>query len=160
MKPCPQWAGFFVNDKFKTMGYSFSGKLYTDQQEFDFPDDKSGTVALTSDLAGGSYKIYRALLTQSGTDAPVANILQNDGDLSIIWTRISSGIYKGTPSINFNLSKTTANVFWLRGNGDGDASFARNLSLGGISYDYITELAFGTPSEQEGTVEVVILVYP
>lgn len=51
-----------------------------------------------------SYKVYTALLTQSGTDAPVATVLENTlGD--IVWSREGEGIYKAT-SANFIDNKT------------------------------------------------------
>ena len=58
------------------MGVTFEGKIYNDQQSFDLPNDKSGTIALTSDV-GASYFVYTALLSQSGTNAPVATVLEN-----------------------------------------------------------------------------------
>lgn len=41
----------------------------------------------------GSYKVYTALLTQTGTDVPVATVLENTlgGDITI--TRVSTGNY-------------------------------------------------------------------
>lgn len=52
-----------------------------------------------------SYETYVALLTQSGTNAPVATILENTiGD--IIWTRVSTGLYKGTLTGAFLATKT------------------------------------------------------
>lgn len=41
------------------------------------------------------YKIYSALLTQSGTDAPVATVLENTIG-AIVWTRNGVGDYYGT----------------------------------------------------------------
>ena len=51
------------------------------------------------------YKVYTALLTQSGTDAPVPTVLENTlGD--IVWTRIDEGVYIGTLSNSFIENKT------------------------------------------------------
>ena len=44
------------------------------------------------------YKVYTALLTQSGTDAPVATVLENTLGVDIEWSRLSEGYYKATPS--------------------------------------------------------------
>jgi hypothetical protein len=50
-------------------------------------------------------KVYRALLTQSGPDAPVATVLENTiGD--IVWTRDSEGVYRGTLLDAFTISRT------------------------------------------------------
>ncbi len=51
------------------------------------------------------YKVYSALLTQSGTDAPVATVLENTlGD--IVWTRINAGQYECTLTDAFIEDKT------------------------------------------------------
>lgn len=39
------------------------------------------------------YKVYTALLTQTGTDAPVANVLENTFNEIFTWTRDGVGIY-------------------------------------------------------------------
>lgn len=50
------------------------------------------------------YKVYSAILNQSGTNAPVATILENTiGD--IVWTRNSSGTYYGTLAAAFPSAK-------------------------------------------------------
>ena len=57
---------------------------------------------------GGSepaYKVYTALLSQEGTDAPVATILENTlGE--IVWSREIKGIYTGTLLNTFIEDKT------------------------------------------------------
>lgn len=51
------------------------------------------------------YKEYVALLTQAGTDAPVATVLSNTiGE--IVWTRIITGYYNATSSGLFTPNKT------------------------------------------------------
>lgn len=40
-------------------------------------------------------KIYRALLTQTGTNAPVATVLTNTLGFDLIWSRLNQGIYLG-----------------------------------------------------------------
>jgi hypothetical protein len=52
------------------------------------------------------YKIYSALLTQSGTDNPVAVVLENTIGGDIVWTRDNQGIYLGTTSALFDIDKT------------------------------------------------------
>lgn len=64
---------------------------------------------------GKTYKVYKALLTQSGTDAPVATVLENTLG-NITYTYDNSGAYYINSSSLFNLNKTfiiignTANV--------------------------------------------------
>jgi hypothetical protein len=51
------------------------------------------------------YKIYTALLTQTGINPPVATILDNTIG-NIVWTRTSPGIYIGTLIGAFPIEKT------------------------------------------------------
>lgn len=69
-----------------------------------------------SSSSQSAYKVYTALLTQSGTDAPVATVLENTlGD--IVWTRDSVGIYRGTLNgVLFLLEKTIIPPFSPNGN--------------------------------------------
>lgn len=47
-------------------------------------------------VVGLPYKVYTALLTQSGTDAPVATVLENTLGGTVVWTRTNAGNYVGT----------------------------------------------------------------
>jgi hypothetical protein len=62
--------------------------------------DESGIIALTK------YKVYTALLTQTGTAAPVAVVLENTLGGDIIWTYQSTGEYLGTLTGAFINNKT------------------------------------------------------
>lgn len=59
---------------------------------------------------------YVALLTQSGTDAPVATVLENTLGGTVVWTRNSLGQYFGTLSGAFTENKTIAPPFPLSNN--------------------------------------------
>ena len=52
------------------------------------------------------YKIYTALLTQSGTNDPVATVLENTLSGNIVWSYESTGIYLGVLNGAFPLNKT------------------------------------------------------
>ena len=52
------------------------------------------------------YKIYNAVLTQSGNSAPVATVLQNTLGGTVVWTRDSEGLYFGTLASAFTPNKT------------------------------------------------------
>ncbi len=67
----------------------------------------SGTA--TNPTVGLPYKVYVALLNQTGTSDPVATILENTfSGVTFTWTRDSAGVYRvtcnGTP---FTTDKTT-----------------------------------------------------
>lgn len=51
------------------------------------------------------YKVYSALLSQSGTSAPTATVLENTIG-SLVWSRTSTGYYKATLTGAFTLNKT------------------------------------------------------
>lgn len=44
--------------------------------------------------ASVNYKVYTALLTQTGTNAPVATVLENTLDTEVIWEYIATGNYR------------------------------------------------------------------
>jgi len=54
----------------------------------------------------GGKKVYKALLTQSGTSAPVATVLENTLSGTLVWTRASAGNYSGTLTGEFVHNKT------------------------------------------------------
>jgi hypothetical protein len=66
-------------------------------------------------IKGERVKIYTALLTQTGTSAPVANVLENTLGGTVVWTRIDVGNYVATLTGAFTLNKTfvfvSCNIF-------------------------------------------------
>lgn len=44
----------------------------------------------------GTRRVYRAEITQTGTNAPVANVIENTFNGPIVWTRTGAGFYLGT----------------------------------------------------------------
>lgn len=59
-----------------------------------------------NNIGAPSYKVYTALLTQTGTDAPVPTILQNTLGADITWSYAGQGTYNGTLSGVFVEDKT------------------------------------------------------
>lgn len=53
-----------------------------------------------------NYKIYRALITQTSTNAPTVIVLENTLGGNIVWTRTSQGLYNGTLLNAFPADKT------------------------------------------------------
>jgi hypothetical protein len=60
---------------------------------------------LITPLIAPKYKVYTALLSQSGTNAASAIVLENTIG-SIVWSRTSAGSYKATLPNAFVLNKT------------------------------------------------------
>jgi hypothetical protein len=54
------------------------------------------TAQDVADLGGGGlpYLVYTALLTQTGTDAPVATVLENTIDVTLQWVYLAPGQYR------------------------------------------------------------------
>ena len=73
------------------------------------------SVAAFANTYNLGYTVYTALLTQAGTAAPVATILQNTTGGTLTWTRQSAGNYTVTASSAlFTANKTI--VFGNQGN--------------------------------------------
>lgn len=92
----------------------------------------SNHVVIKSQLdALRPYKVYTALLTQSGTSAPVATVMENNIG-AIIWSRSSVGMYKGTLAGAFTLGKTTVNVSMGAAIGviQGNSTIANEVAIG------------------------------
>jgi len=53
------------------------------------------------------FKMYSSTLSQSNTDSPVETIQLNEMDLSITWTRVSQGVFKGSFSRAVEMGNTT-----------------------------------------------------
>jgi hypothetical protein len=74
-------------------------------------------VLTSSNVIGGGgggslgYSVYVALLTQSGTSAPVATVIQNTLGGTVVWTRINTGVYIGTLAGAFPEDKTICPPF-------------------------------------------------
>ena len=83
------------------------GVTLTDPSEFEtnikliFPGYAGGGAGFPAGT-----KMYLALLTQSGTDAPVATVLQNTLGGTVVWTRAGVDSYRGTLSNAFTENKT------------------------------------------------------
>ena len=75
------------------------------------------------DNAGLVYTVYTALLTQTGTAAPVETIIKNTPGATFTWARTSSGTYTITANSNaFTNNKTV--VFNNNGLSTGSFGFA------------------------------------
>jgi hypothetical protein len=91
-------------------------------------DDEYLAGAITvADLASQiapqpTYKVYTALLTQTGTDAPVATVLENSFGGEVVWTRDAVGSYVATCAIQNLFSEQNFYVSGLS-NGNSEAIF-------------------------------------
>lgn len=145
--------------------YSFDySATYNDRSLMDFGSVKaliSDSIATVSGGGGGaSYLVYTALLSQSGTDAPTATVLENTLGGTVVWTRSDAGDYVGTLSAAFSSGKT-----WLSGApiDDGDALnlfplYFRRVDANTVS---IRTLSGGSGSDDQLiSTSIEIRVYP
>lgn len=70
--------------------------------------NKKATASLLPAGYPAGTKLYVALLTQTGTDAPVATVLVNTLGETVVWTRNNTGDYIGTLAGVFTMGKTVA----------------------------------------------------
>lgn len=79
------------------------------------PATASNQVVVKSqlDAAARPYKVYTALISQTGTNAPVATVLENTLGGTVVWSRTSTGVYRADLSGAFIVNKT---VFFTSNN--------------------------------------------
>jgi hypothetical protein len=124
-----------------------------------------------ADLGGGGglpYLVYTALLTQTGTDAPVATVLQNTLGFNINITR-SAGppfiVYNFTraDSLNFDVTKTAFYLGSVTDSGNNVAWYKDFSSLPSTQIRIVpTVLSSGNNTDWENSRPVLfeIRIYP
>jgi hypothetical protein len=115
------------------------------------------------------YKIYTALLTQSGTDAPVATVLENTLGGEVVWARGGVGNYTGTLVGAFTLNKTVSNINsnYSAADWEGSLTFrVATLQIGGEDIINLNtaEMIDGAPialvDDYLNKTQITIKVYP
>lgn len=139
---------------------AYDGTTLTEVQRLNLPAGSVGEDG-TVDLGLG-VKVYRALLTQSGTDAPVATVLENTLGGAVVWTYTGPGDYAGTLLGAFDPTKTLC--FVTNGNssvgGGGYGSFALH-AIDSNGVQLLTPAADGSLADEKALyTSVQILVYP
>lgn len=85
------------------MGIVTKAALKAKYQTGDFPTEQDFIDFIDTVYP---YEKYVALLTQTGTDAPVATVLENTLGGTVVWTYASQGEYRATLAGAFTTSKT------------------------------------------------------
>lgn len=152
---------YFVNGKqspsIVTTNTAFSGSIAV--------ATSGNTAKATRDASSltnyGGIKVYRALLTQTGTAAPAATVLENSLGGTPTWARTGIGVYTCNTSTLFPSGKTLARV----------ALHAPNI-IAGATLEYATtsqiilrtteEIGLGTETDAVLATgsNIEILVYP
>ena len=113
--------------------------------------------------AGGaaSYLVYTALLTQSGTSAPVATVLENTLGGTVVWTRGGVGAYTATLTGVLVEGKTWWSPGFECGSGLGGFALSITKPSGNNDIQISTGDVGGTPSDDILTaIPIEIRVYP
>jgi hypothetical protein len=101
-----------------------------------FPD-ADGTVALVD------YKVYSALISQSGTGAPTAKVLKNTTGATFSFTRGGTGSFTVTASSNVFTTNKTASLYSLN-TGGGYSNAMMNFWYAGATIFFIETLSAGS----------------
>lgn len=113
------------------------------------------------EASGGSasYLVYTALLSQSGTSAPVATVLENTLGGTVVWSYDETGAYIGTLAGAF-----TANKTWFANPVFDWSSSLKYANIGRIDTDSVkifTTTEDGTTTADNWTaLPIEIRVYP
>ena len=106
---------------------------------------------INTGFAGG-YKVYTALLTQAGTAAPVATVLQNTTGGTIAWTRNSTGRYLATISDSTYTANKTAIFLTSGSTGATDGAFLKVENSGNTTIQAFYNYDAATNTAIDGVV--------
>lgn len=112
-----------------------------------------------------SYKIYTALLSQSGTDAPTEMVLENTLGGVPVWTRVGTGQYLCTLAGAFPKEKTFCTVTYGYDWGNQVVVYFGHSASSDYTYMYAFSLQGGAPFDimngpSGNDLYVEIRVYP
>lgn len=123
---------------------------------------KTGVWSLvTSSAPAGNVavKTYRALVSQSGTAAPTATVLENSLGGTVVWARSSTGTYTATLTGAFTSAKT-----FIQHPGEAGTIAALKNVLGSRTSADVVTFTTGSGGTLEDSVlstySVTIFVYP
>ncbi len=123
--------------------------------------DSSGVLEEISITDGAEPKVYVALLSQSGTDAPVATVLENTLGGEVVWSRTGVGLFRATLAGAFVSNKTFFPSLFIDQNYVQDSEFFLRPAY--IDVDSIAIINFQggiATTDNLGRGYVEIRVYP
>jgi hypothetical protein len=103
-------------------------------------------------------RIYRALLSQNGSNAPTASVFENTLDGDVVWNRLAGGTFNGTLAGAFAEGKTL--VFATLGESSGDAITLTANRLTSDKVVLITKDSEATSVDPSAEISIEIIVYP
>lgn len=117
-----------------------------------------GQIAGFANSYSLGYTVYTALLTQAGTAAPVATILQNTTGGAIVWTRTATGRYLATISTATYTANKTA-VLVTPGGSGGKILKPEDITTTVIEFYNINTQNGNSTDVIEATTTVEIRIY-
>lgn len=112
------------------------------------------TYTVVTEDSGPGYLVYTALLSQTGTNAPVATVLENTLGGTVVWSYSDVGLYIATLAGAFTENKTGIFLGSTVGSISAYQLDINSLSVGTGSYD-------GTPTNDYLYFTIIeIRVYP
>jgi hypothetical protein len=136
----------FMVDKRTNTTYGGS-KALQDMQQWYTMQDVSDSIQ--------PYKVYTALLTQTGTDAPVATILQNTLGGTPVWSRSGVGTYAITLAGAFPINKTVC--FLTIENNDSDGRILGSINYSGAPNANVRGFVIQNATTNSNTDELAAL---
>jgi hypothetical protein len=138
----------------------FDGSAWADA----VPSGGGGSISALGLLFGDGagtvtgVKVYAALLTETGGDAPVATVLRNDLGGTVVWSYADVGTYFGTLSGAFPASKTIP----LMGATEGAIPDTAKASRGTDNFVvvYTGDMNNGLADGRLSATPIIILVFP
>jgi hypothetical protein len=119
---------------------------------------KDFAAALSPYLTNTTYKVYSALLTQTGSSDPTVIVLQDTLDAQINWYRDSAGSYYAESYGTWTLNKTTMTVGPLPDGSDG-AYVQTKIDTEDQAYVIVKDIAGLTTDDALSLTFVEIRVY-
>jgi hypothetical protein len=136
----------FMVDKRTNTTYGGS-KALQDMQQWYTMQDVSDSIQ--------PYKVFTALLTQTGTDAPVATILQNTLGGTPVWSRSGVGTYAITLAGAFPINKTVC--FLTIENNDSDGRILGSINYSGAPNANVRGFVIQNATTNSNTDELAAL---
>lgn len=105
------------------------------------------------------YKVYTALLSQAGTSAPTATVLENTLGGTVVWTRSNTGQYVGTLTGAFTDQKT---IIFVNRSNPAATAFDTNMAANVININTVGYTTFSNSAYVDGqtnSASIEIRVY-
>lgn len=110
---------------------------------------------------GLGYKKYVALLSQSGTDAPIAIVLENTLETTPTWSYINTGQYRITATGKFTLEKTAITISQVDSDAGKRMVYQNDVdTIDVYSYDSLGAANNDSLNDGEAYTVIEIRVYP